>query len=591
MIDHLIRAHGFNRQGAEREAIVQPGGSIHTTLIGTTMLLPRIDFNPDVFKDLLLQWMIMNQVAFTQVVSPSLRAIFSYLCAVQASFTNLADGMPTSSSTINTWLMDIFGQNKIKIHNHLNQNTISSIHLSFDLWTSSNSLTLLGIIAFWVDSLGTVQHALLGLPRLLGSHTGENQGQLLWQIITEYGIQQNLGYFCLDNASNNLSAVRYISEQHRSQNTSSIELNATQRYVRCYGHILNLVVKVFLYGKKSSHLATNMEERRTIEKENKDLEQWRKVGPVGRLRNIIVWVRGSPQRRESFSQVVHTMFGNSTHARELILGNVTRWTGDHDALKRAVCFKEAIDFQVQRAIHDNPQISLIHDQLSSNDWEFLKGVLEFLAPFRDETLLLEGNRKQGALHDVYPSLEAIRNHILSFLSRFSDPASHFHQSLTLAWNKLDKYYSLSNLSPIFCASIVLNPNMDGFFESSEHGWGDRSEWVTAAMLLVRQLWLQNYKSLALQPPTTPFPSPQKSNLSTTGRSFKKVRLMESGSHDIDELERYLRWLIKNDGEPPIDQLVNWWSMARSLYPTLSRMALDTLSIPAMSAECERVFSR
>ena len=67
--------------------------------------------------------------------------------------------------------------------------------------------------------------------------------------------------------------------------------------------------------------------------------------------------------------------------------------------------------------------------------------------------------------------------------------------------------------------------------------------------------------------------------------------METGTDSPDELERYLRWLIKNDGEPPIEQLVNWWSMAGSLYPKLSRMALDTLSIPAMSAECKRVFSR
>jgi len=180
------------------------------------------------------------------------------------------------------------------------------------------------------------------------------------------------------------------------------------------------------------------------------------------------------------------MFGNSTNARELILGNVRRWTGDHDALKRAVCFKEAIDFQVQRAIHDDTWVSLVHDKLSSLDWEFLEDILEFLAPFREEILLLEGNRKQVALHDVYPSLEVIRNPLLSFLSRISDPASHFHQSLTLAWNKLDKYYSLRSLSPVICASIVLNPNVDSFFESTEHGWGDQPCWTIEAMLLVGQ---------------------------------------------------------------------------------------------------------
>ena len=55
------------------------------------------------------------------------------------------------------------------------------------------------------------------------------------------------------------------------------------------------------------------------------------------------------------------MFGASTNTRELILGNVTCWTGDHEALKRAVCFKEAIDTHVQCIIHDKPQISLINN--------------------------------------------------------------------------------------------------------------------------------------------------------------------------------------------------------------------------------------
>ena len=151
------------------------------------------------------------------------------------------------------------------------------------------------------------------------------------------------------------NTLRYISERHKTHSTNGIELKVAQRYVRCYGHILNLVVKVFLYGKKSAYLAGSQKERRTIEKENRELDRWQKVGPLGRLRNIIIWIRGSPQRRESFNKVVGTMFGGSTNARELILDNVTHWTGDHDSLKRAVCFKEAIDFQVQRIIHDDPQ--------------------------------------------------------------------------------------------------------------------------------------------------------------------------------------------------------------------------------------------
>jgi hypothetical protein len=37
-------------------------------------------------------------------------------------------------------------------------------------------------------------------------------------------------------------------------------------------------------------------------------------------------------------------------------------------------------------------------------------------------------------------------------------------------------------------------------------------------------------------------------------------------------------------------LIDWWISKVSTFPTLYCCALDTLSCPAMSTECERVFS-
>jgi hypothetical protein len=62
----------------------------------------------------------------------------------------------------------------------------------------------------------------------------------------------------------------------------------------------------------------------------------------------------------------------------------------------------------------------------------------------------------------------------------------------------------------------------------------------------------------------------------------------------DELERYLK-------SPPLSvstkeanlsfDLIAWWRANEMIYPTLARMAYELYSIPAMSAEVERVFSR
>ena len=41
---------------------------------------------------------------------------------------------------------------------------------------------------------------------------------------------------------------------------------------------------------------------------------------------------------------------------------------------------------------------------------------------------------------------------------------------------------------------------------------------------------------------------------------------------------------------PCEKPLQWWKTRREEYPVLSKMALDLLSIPLMSVECERVFS-
>ncbi|TFK81776.1 hATC-domain-containing protein [Polyporus arcularius HHB13444] len=54
----------------------------------------------------------------------------------------------------------------------------------------------------------------------------------------------------------------------------------------------------------------------------------------------------------------------------------------------------------------------------------------------------------------------------------------------------------------------------------------------------------------------------------------------------DELERYLSADPEHAPDP-----IQWWIDRAAIYPNLSRMALDYLSIPATSVDVERVFSR
>ncbi|KAH8151914.1 uncharacterized protein LAJ45_03907 [Morchella importuna] len=457
-------------------------------------------------------------------------------------------------------------------------------------------MSMIAVVGFWLDQNATLRHGLLALRKMLGAHTGDNQGSLVWGVITEYKIEKILGYFTLDNASNNVTALDYIGVQINSSYEIQLNnpvFNTQSRFNRCYGHILNLVVKVFLYGKKSSRLANNRVEKDSIEQENREVEEWRKVGPLGKLRNITVWIQRSPQRRAAFAELVEKMMaGSGKQARQLILGNVTRWTGDYDALSRALEFRQAIDLHFQMLIMDDPKITISNDRITSDDWSVLQTISGILEPFREETLALEGNKAQGSLYEVYPSLQALTNHLAQTKSNLALQHSPLQRSLYLAIEKFNKYYSLETLSPILCAAIILNPNMDNFF-ASESGWGGRPDWVSHAKYLVRQLWITNYKSLSLhqQKISTPDSPRRNQNPAAMGppksvRSFKKPKV--SPRIDMDEMDHYLRWCEHNEDE--LENPIQWWISKKPTYPKLSIFALDTFSVPAMAAECERVFS-
>ncbi|KIL65169.1 hypothetical protein M378DRAFT_52957, partial [Amanita muscaria Koide BX008] len=54
----------------------------------------------------------------------------------------------------------------------------------------------------------------------------------------------------------------------------------------------------------------------------------------------------------------------------------------------------------------------------------------------------------------------------------------------------------------------------------------------------------------------------------------------------DELAIYLSTDIESVNDP-----IKWWYEHRPVFPRLSRMALDYLTIPATSVDVERLFSR
>jgi len=122
---------------------------------------------------------------------------------------------------------------------------------------------------------------------LHGSHTGINQAEHFWEIIKFYKLEMKIGYFTLDNASNNDTALVQIAAYLAER---GIKFNSLERRLRCFGYVINLVVKVLLWDVNTEILEGfgNFDTLEDQVKEILELLEWRKQGSQSKLRNIAV---------------------------------------------------------------------------------------------------------------------------------------------------------------------------------------------------------------------------------------------------------------------------------------------------------------
>ena len=57
------------------------------------------------------------------------------------------------------------------------------------MWTSPNSMAMIAIVAHYVSHMGEGKDCLLGLKRVLGTHTGENMARSVAFTIEDYGLK------------------------------------------------------------------------------------------------------------------------------------------------------------------------------------------------------------------------------------------------------------------------------------------------------------------------------------------------------------------------------------------------------------------
>ncbi|TVY73959.1 putative AC transposase [Fusarium oxysporum f. sp. cubense] len=696
---HLFKAHGITEtfeagSSGDSSVIDLQRNASKKRPASSSFLLPRAKMAR--IRELSVGYIVDSNLPFTTFESTYLQELFRQLDS------DLYAQVPWGRTATKKDLEDILVSKKAAVKEEL-ENAVTQIHLSFDLWTSPNRLAFISIFGHFIDRRHSYQSRLLAFKRQIGSHAGENIAYTIRNVVRDWGIDCKLGVSICDNAASNDVCLRNL---YTSLDASITRADTEARRMRCFGHILNLVAQAFLYGDDAASFELQSEAYDMLERVEEDLEHWRAKGPVGKLHNIVKFIRASPQRTETFKAHareqeevdIYKLAEESTAELEVIQNNATRWNSTYMMIERALVKQSELNSFIQELGLEADASKRVPtaDILTSDDWKVLREVSHILEPVYNMTMRTQGwgtSGGHGRLWEVMTGMEFILEHledwkvlyedetadpaaeewyttqgeearpamgVTSTLSRpptvgqirerpsrqsrlpsrlqgyeitplrrrrettlparppassqFNEDALPVHSredylqddarsvsniasmegqerasikaSINNAWIKLNEYYTLLGRSPLFAASVVLNPDLGLRWLETNWTSPEQLQWLRDAKDGIKVYFERWYsknddnasESVFITPSLTP--RPEQSRFEQWIKS-RQPKLSATGS----ELERYYRL------EPEqVDDPIRWWIDHSNAFPRLSRFALDILAIPAMSTDCERAFS-
>ncbi|KAJ6436908.1 P-loop containing nucleoside triphosphate hydrolase protein [Purpureocillium lavendulum] len=577
-------------------------------------------FDKEHFRRLLIDWIVARNHSFSIAEEAELQAIFDYLNpSVSARKANV------THTTVRDKIVAAFEQHKQQVMEVLRK-APGLIHMSFDGWRSGNRHALYGICCFFRDECNKPCKITLGLPEVSARHTGPNIAAEILDVIESYQIQDKIGYFTLDNAKNNDTAMEIIGGE--------LGFVGSRRRGRCFGHILNLSAKAILFGHDADAFERHLSGAEPLTEAEHLI--WRKKGPAGKLHNLVVAIHRSDlltnmlrgiQREASVK--LSDPKPNGRKPLDVILDNDTRWLSQLYMIRRALLLRDyierliahhRIEFEQQnkskrggcRKSLTLPFICQPENQLSDKDWEVIELFAEILGYYEATIKMLEGDgqirkRKRGwtgsygNIWDVVQGFEFLLEQLERFkeiAKEFPDP-EHFRININLGWQKLNEFYETLSDTPIYYTGLALHPAYR--WKWFERNWADRPEWVDEAKKIVHDVWRFEYRGDTLPGEESEEPSaaePAFKHRKSSDNPFQdylrrnRYTAPDTGRDGLTPGEdEYLHWITHCEtGDSSVDDPLTYWHDRRFKYPNLSRMALDFLTIQPMSAECERLFS-
>jgi len=472
--------------------------------------------------------------------------------------------VPVCRQTTTRDVVKLFNQSRTVLMDCLT--ACSSVAITSDIWNGNAKEDYLSVVAHFVNSDWELEKRLIGLRLIDVSHSGSNIAERVGIVLDEWSLTDKIFSFTLDNASSNASAMTFLTPKF-SGYVGSVFLHQ-----RCACHIINLIVKSGL-----KRLKTYIEA----------------------FRIAISFMNSSNQRIAAYKSYCIAM---GVRPRKFGLDMDVRWNSTYLMLKHLVPYKST--FSVFMDTHYKQVMG--QALLTEDHWYVADFFLSFLEMFYESTLELSGVYYPTAplmLHHLidiaghlnkYENDSLLRNTILPMKAKFSkywknipvlysfafvlDPRAKmrgFHKALTilsqLTSNDYSNYYDYVRveLTAVFTKYELRFGGLNSHRKQQLHVVGKK-----------RKAWGKIYGSDVVGGVSDPPSTPESSTPSSSTPS-----LFESQS----ELLSYL------DSDPVSEydddfNILSWWRDHRRLYPVLSILAKDVMTVPVSTISSESTFS-
>ena len=418
--------------------------------------------NRTTLEFLFILWIVADNLPFEFVSHPKFRALLEY---INPSVNRV---LSDSSTTIRTHAAAIFKKGKKRLRSILSR-ALSDIHITCDVWTSSNHLALLAVVGHYTTDQLERRQTLLALRELHDQHSGVNMAELILNVLRDFKILNKVGYFVMDNIKNNNTLTDHFANILNQK--EGVQYNPWQRRLRCNGYIINLAVRELLFGKQVDDY--EQPDGNYSKSTDAQSQQWRKLGPLEKLHNINPYIMSSPQRIQAFKKLSNNLMSRRD--------NSTRWNSWYEMMDWATR-------RIKQAIisYTSEEPDLADDTLLASDWRTINNICSFLRNFHDATKTTEG--WQATLNIVLPTMDFSIECFEDEIRRF-DHDEFKRASLKTGLSKILAYWNNTERAPIYIAAIALNP-----YHKTHYFVDWKPQWQPDMRHALKVFWETTYRS-------------------------------------------------------------------------------------------------